>query len=107
MKTSEFDKLGKDLQIMHAYPYDFNIDDDLKCQKQLTFPAHSAPDVVDEHRRLCKLWLLLERGVPEDASNGRERHLKDIGGRGFRRNAPDVSESMLDETVLIPGALLE
>ena len=30
MKTSEFDKLGKDLQIMHAYPYDFNIDDDLK-----------------------------------------------------------------------------
>ena len=32
-----------------------NIDDDLKCQKQLTFPAHSAPDVVDERRRLCKL----------------------------------------------------
>ena len=84
-----------------------NMDDDLKCQKQLTFPAHSAPDVVDEHRRLCKLWLLLGRGVPEDAPNGREWHLKGIGGRCFRRNVPDVSESTLDETVLIPGALLE
>jgi len=29
-----------------------------------------------------------------------------LGGRGFRRNVPDVSESTLDETVLIPGALL-
>ena len=84
-----------------------NMDDHLKCQKQLTFPAHSAPDVVDEHRRVCKLWLLLGRGVPEDAPNGREWHLKDIGGRGFRRNASDVSESRLGETVLIPGALLE
>ena len=83
-----------------------NIDDDLKCQKQLTFPAHSAPDVVDEHRRLCKLWLLLGRGVPEDAPKGREWHLKDIGGRGFRRNVPDVFQITLDETVLIPGALL-
>ena len=68
--------------------------------------AHIAPDVVDEHRRLCKLWLLLGRGVPEDAPNGRKWHLKDIGGRGFRRNVPDVSQITLDETVLIPGALL-
>ena len=54
-------------------------------------------------KRVCRLHI----GVPEDAPNGREWHLSDIGGRGFRRNAPDVSESTLDETVLIPGALLE
>lgn len=38
MKTSEFDKLGNDLQIMHVYPYDSVIDDDLKS---------AVPNMVD------------------------------------------------------------
>jgi hypothetical protein len=69
------------------------------CQKQLTFPLDSPPEVVDEARRLAKVWLLLGRDISADAPNGRHEHLLEIGGRRFRTSAPDWPEELCDRMV--------
>ena len=74
------------------------------CQKQVTFPVGSSPEVVAEARRLCKTWLLLGRRVCDDHPSGRQEHLHKMGGRWLRQSAPSLTEEQLDRMVLVNGA---
>lgn len=71
-------------------------DDGLRCQKQVTVPAHSPQSALDEARRLAKVWLLMGRDVPHDDPAGRSWHLKDLGGPKFRKSAPAWTEAECD-----------
>ena len=67
-----------------------------RCQKQVTCPPNSSQEALDEVRRLAKVWLLMGRGLPADASNSRSWHLKDLGGARFRSVAPSWTEAECD-----------
>lgn len=67
-----------------------------RCQKQVTCAPNSSQAELDEARRLAKVWLLMGRDVPSDATSGRTDHLKGIGGSRFRANAPAWSEADCD-----------
>lgn len=67
MKTSEFDKLGKDLQTMHVYPYDFDFSDDMES---------TVPNMIDAMDKV------------EDKDNQAvETHLTTKGGESFKHFA--------------------
>ncbi|GMH90630.1 hypothetical protein TrST_g4946 [Triparma strigata] len=67
MKTSEFDKLGKDLQTMHVFPYDSDFSDDL---------ADVVPNMVDA----------MDKVENKDVQSV-ETHLTTVGGESFKHFA--------------------
>jgi hypothetical protein len=91
---------GANCRKHHVYDANGDIISGTPCQKQLTFAPGSPPEVVDENRRLAKVWLLLGRDISKDACNGRNEHLHELGGRKFRATAPDWSEDLCDRMVL-------
>jgi len=75
----------------------------MKCQKQLTTLSGDRAVSLDEVKRLLKIWLLLGRAIPPDDPQGRNLHVRGLGGSEFRATAPAWTHEQCD-AMLANGA---